>query len=484
VLLGADGRPRLLDFNLSADGRYDTARLGGTLPYMAPEQVQALQSAGPAAEPDGRADLFSLGVILYELLTGRHPFGPVPLKLPPPELGAWLLTRQRDGFRPLRSANPAVGRAAARVVEQCLAFDPAGRPAGAAELAAAIRRTFVRRARWRRWAPVAVAAGLSLCLAGAAGAWLSRPGKPAAEALRAEADRAYQRGKAAYEDKEYGNALEAFNLALEANPDHAPSLFGRGCVRLRQGKWQDAKEDFTRAERLRPDGPTQAALGCCYSMLPRERRMAMECYDKAKEAGYKHPALYNNRAYHYLAVPEFKKAADDLEEALRLAPDLRAAHYNRALLVLFDRQNHNPARLKQAVEDIDQVLATERPVSATLYRNAAAVYALTCGQELRAYATYALELAVPVGLLCDEKRVELTGAPRWIVLREKAVDLLRKGVSFGLDTSRLEKDRVFWILKSDPNYGHLANLANQKSEPAASDPAELRLVPLLPDLSD
>jgi hypothetical protein len=121
-------------------------------------------------------------------------------------------------------------------------------------------------------------------------------------------------------------------------------------------------------------------------------------------------------------------------------------------------------------------------VSATLYRNAAAVYALTCGQELRAYA---LELAVPVGLLCDEKWVELTGAPRrrgsWIVLREKAVNLLWQGLPLGLDTSKLEKDRVFWILKSDPSYGRLLN---QKSRPGASDPVELRLVPLLPVLPD
>ncbi len=75
VLLAPGGRPVLLDFNLSCDGRLATKHLGGTLPYMAPEQIQASVSRG-AARPklDGRADLFSLGVLLYELLTGRLPF--------------------------------------------------------------------------------------------------------------------------------------------------------------------------------------------------------------------------------------------------------------------------------------------------------------------------------------------------------------------------------------------------------------------------
>ena len=88
ILLGDDGEPLLLDFNLAADTKLrshaSAALVGGTLPYMAPEHLEALKDGRRI--PDARSDLYSLGVILFELLTGRHPFpihtGPVREVLP------------------------------------------------------------------------------------------------------------------------------------------------------------------------------------------------------------------------------------------------------------------------------------------------------------------------------------------------------------------------------------------------------------------
>ena len=88
ILLGDDGEPLLLDFNLAADTKLrshaSAALIGGTLPYMAPEHLEALKDGGRV--PDARSDLYSLGVILFELLTGRDPFpvhtGPVREILP------------------------------------------------------------------------------------------------------------------------------------------------------------------------------------------------------------------------------------------------------------------------------------------------------------------------------------------------------------------------------------------------------------------
>ena len=76
ILFADDGEPLLLDFNLSADTKIRfhaaAAMIGGTLPYMAPEQLEAFREGHPLLDP--RGDVYALGVILHELLTGSRPF--------------------------------------------------------------------------------------------------------------------------------------------------------------------------------------------------------------------------------------------------------------------------------------------------------------------------------------------------------------------------------------------------------------------------
>ena len=133
VLLTDEGQPMLLDFNLSEDAARAAAApvalIGGTLPYMA----RSISNAGGRHETGGRAsDLFALGLILYELLTARHPFGryrgPVHSVLP------FMINDRRQAPPLVRAWNAAVTPAAEAIVRRCLEPDPARRYQSAAEL--------------------------------------------------------------------------------------------------------------------------------------------------------------------------------------------------------------------------------------------------------------------------------------------------------------------------------------------------------------
>ena len=127
VLLTDEGRPMLLDFNLAEDvkqrGAVRKAAVGGTLPYMAPEHVEAFRTS--AGKLDERCDLYSLGVILFELLTGHYPY-PVHRGSPRDVLPKMLADRRRPP-PPVRQWNPAVSPAVEAIIHTCLAADPAHR---------------------------------------------------------------------------------------------------------------------------------------------------------------------------------------------------------------------------------------------------------------------------------------------------------------------------------------------------------------------
>jgi serine/threonine protein kinase/tetratricopeptide (TPR) repeat protein len=127
VLLSDDGRPMLLDFNLAAAGARDVC---GTPAYMAPEQLAAAAEDRGLATP--RTDIYSLGLVLVELLAGRLPFDE-PAGQWEAALPAMLAARRGDPLTGV--AFPAgVTPGVRSILAKCLDPDPAARYGSAAEL--------------------------------------------------------------------------------------------------------------------------------------------------------------------------------------------------------------------------------------------------------------------------------------------------------------------------------------------------------------
>jgi serine/threonine protein kinase/tetratricopeptide (TPR) repeat protein len=146
VLIAGDGTPMLLDFNLSTPSRArsaedgERAMLGGTLPYMAPEHLDAFNPQGvtPPEAVDERSDIYALGLILFEMLAGEHPF-PEPQRKPLLET-IRILTDLRRRPPSLRKMNPRVPPSLDAIVARCVAFDPAKRYVRARDLAEDLNR--------------------------------------------------------------------------------------------------------------------------------------------------------------------------------------------------------------------------------------------------------------------------------------------------------------------------------------------------------
>ena len=131
IMLADDDRVKVVDFGLAkladATAAAETVEaitashaIVGTVPYMSPEQAEG-------RPVDARSDLFSLGTILYEMLSGRRPFA-----------GDTVAGTLAAILRDAPAAIPAVAPEVARLVERCLHKDPAQRFQSASELKSAI----------------------------------------------------------------------------------------------------------------------------------------------------------------------------------------------------------------------------------------------------------------------------------------------------------------------------------------------------------
>ncbi len=441
VLMTASGRPMLLDFNLSSDERLAVNPMGGTLPYMSPEQLRATDpdQRSQATPIDSRSDLYSLGVMLYELLAGSHPFAPLPVKLSSRELRAYLLDRQRTGVEPLRRFNSQVDKPLARLIERCLAYDRHDRPPSSAELAALLRKRLSWPRRALRWAVLhpragAIASTLLLTVAISITYALS---------LREPYhQRQLSQGLESYRHGDYNRAIQYFDRALQADAGLGDAYYYRGRAYQRAGRFDLALVSYEKSAKANTGAPEQgqlkACMGYCFSRL-RHHERARFCFLEAIAAGYRRAEVLNNLSYCCLHSKEFEEAKKYLDEALELNPRLQAALHNRAIHSL-----RGPDKTRQAfldgVSDIRRAMEAGPP-NEDLYYDGACLCALAASGADDAF------------------HVDL------------ALHYLRKAVELGKDPGN---DRSFRLLHNDPRYRELVNA--RRSIPSAPTPKETRLV--------
>lgn len=374
VLLAWSGQPMLLDFNLAQNKSLASERVGGTPAYMAPELLAALMQdrAQAARQYDARCDLYSLGVVLYELLTGQLPARPDNAStLPAEAYQAWLPCKQLapPGVRTLA---PEVSRELEEIVRKCLAPLPSQRYALASELSRDLARYLSpakRVARLaRRHRRSLVLGGLALAAAVTSGVVYEIMQPPLY-------DRLLQSGLSQYERGQYREAVESFTLCLVQREDQLAAHFGRGQSYRRLRQWDKARSDFlVLAKAGHPWG--YAFAGECDMDLG-DTAGARNDMVRAYEGGIRHIGFLLNYADVLNKQHRAAEAIEVLNEAVRTDATSSAALRFRARLHLTSAMDNQQELSPQAIDDTERHLALHPDSSEALF----------VGAIVRAYAS-------------------------------------------------------------------------------------------------
>ncbi|MCI0359595.1 MAG: serine/threonine-protein kinase [Planctomycetaceae bacterium] len=419
VLLAWSGRPMLLDFNLSSGEDQAGDRVGGTLAYMAPERIELLLADRSAGDEkvDTRPDIFSLGVVLYELLAGRLPVQPMDAEgSDAPAMRRWLESRQQP-IAPASQFNRSVDAEVDRVVLRCLAADPGRRYATAADLAGDLAAYLSPRQMAARWLrrnrrsvlAGSIAAGAALVAGGiywsrlppyhevkyeegmaqheagdyqAAIAAFTRslerkPENPKAREARARSF--YRLGLQRYDAADFQGAIVALNQSLEDHPTSIEALFARGQSFYRHNDLQAAQKDFVEAANIEPRAILWFCAGCCGLM----DRSGFDYLFKARQAGYDEAAVYCNLGVCHVHGGARSRAIPNFDQAIKLKPELPEPRIERAQARMNAALQGDAESRRQAIEDIKEA---ERLglTSRRLYFLGAQLHTLAIDQDSRA----------------------------------------------------------------------------------------------------
>jgi len=314
----------VMDFGIAqkADRGHQVAAMAGTVEYMAPEQFE-----GGAISP--ATDIFGLGVLLYELLTGVHPFPSTkPMK---------ALMERAEPLKPVTSRARGIPRHWDRVVNKCLAFHPDNRYQSTAEVFRALSSRSFHPDNFVRDHPRVFAALCMIPLAAMVWggfAWVQRlveppPPKPGAA-------RWYEAGVAALHEGTYVRAVRSLQKAEEIDPNY-PMIHARLAEALADLDFQsDAQQELLVAwpyEWRLPtrDGEQLRAIRATISEGPEEGVKTYTQLLRHLPAG-EQPAGNVDLGIAYERAGEIERALELYRKAATLDPSSPAPYMHIAVL--------------------------------------------------------------------------------------------------------------------------------------------------------
>jgi tetratricopeptide (TPR) repeat protein len=411
VLLSWSGRPLLLDFNLSTDPLQPLKRLGGTHAYMPPERLRAVlaRRAELDQRTDPRADIYSWGVLVYQLLAGKLPFSAQSDSTDEDEQSrAWLECRSTPPPA-LRALNPQVDAEIAAIVMRAISPAPAARQATAQELAEQLERYLTVPSRARRFAGRNRRSFLAAGLVGLAGL------ASGAAYLVTRPDfvtRQYRTGLGYYDRGDWQAAADCFSESLHEDQRNLPALYARGQTFRQLENFAAARSDFQTYLELSPRVEAYLALADCELQL-KSFRKAKAVYQEALAQRQESAAIENNLAYcdyHFASdgALDIRAAAS---RALELDSQMSSARYMRAAgaLRLVKSKSGKVQKLPlpaDAFTDVEELLRSSptnievRSLAANLYEFAAAT-----NPAHRALASEQLQKLLELGANVETLRI-------------------------------------------------------------------------------
>ncbi len=164
-------------------------------------------------------------------------------------------------------------------------------------------------------------------------------------------------------------ALDAFNVAIAANPDHAPqAYYYRALLYNQMERYEDALADLDKALEQEPHFPqAYAARGALYLTLDRPAS-AVEDLKRAIELGLTDdPTVYLNLGLAYFHLDIYDAAEANFRKALELNPNMAAAHFNLGTLYLKKGDD------KAALEHLNKAIELDPNFAASYFNRAMAL---------------------------------------------------------------------------------------------------------------